>query len=116
VFDAQLVAQQRLQAAGITTLVSSKEVGSTYYCCATTRALCCMLRSGSGSRISISGRDGDILQEGRRHDGGQPLGVAPHGAGDARRDQHRGRAHHLPPQGRAWRRLPFARHQPLPQM
>jgi hypothetical protein len=30
VFDAQLVAQQRLQAAGITTLVSSKEVGSTY--------------------------------------------------------------------------------------
>uniref|UniRef100_A0A804PMY2 Uncharacterized protein n=1 Tax=Zea mays TaxID=4577 RepID=A0A804PMY2_MAIZE len=62
------------------------------------------------------GRDGDILQEGRRHDGGQPLGVAPHGAGDARRDQHRGRAHHLPPQGRAWRRLPFARHQPLPQI
>jgi hypothetical protein len=44
VFDAQLVAQQRLQAAGmITTLVSSKEVGSTYVpavrddCCSTTR-------------------------------------------------------------------------------
>jgi hypothetical protein len=111
VFDAQ-VAQQRLQA-GITTLVSSREV---------TTATIFFIKAGREEFAkvlncsSFSGRDRDIFQEGRPHGGGQPLGVAPHRAGDARPDQRQGRAHHLPRQGRRRRRLPLARHQPLPQM
>jgi hypothetical protein len=103
VFDAQL-AQQRLQA-GTTTLVSSKEVTTE------TPLFAWGIFTVVLSRVLIlSGCDGDILQEGRQHDGEQPFGVAPH------RDQRQGRSHHLPHQGRRRCRLPLSRRQPLSQM
>jgi hypothetical protein len=99
VFDAQL-AQQRLQA-GTTTLVSSKEVTTETPLFASWGIFTVVL-----SRVLIlSGCDGDILQEGRQHDGEQPFGVAPH------RDQRQGRSHHLPHQGRRRCRLPLSRRQ-----
>ncbi|CAN6239504.1 unnamed protein product [Urochloa humidicola] len=38
-----------------------------------------------------------MLQEGRQHDSGPPLGVAPHRAGNARPDQRQGRTHNTSP-------------------